>query len=148
MWLMLPVARSGRRHIQKDLPSHSENVLRRPIPDPNALRGRLTQMNTRRRTPRDRERHRLVIFAPVDAHANARTKLQPRDEIQKLRILFVHAQDFVSPPNFSFRQTYSPKFATQLSHAPEQRHSMRAAAVAPKTFQQKLSDFRRNSMFP
>ena len=71
----------------------------------------------------------------MDAHARARTQIQARDEVQKFGILFVNAQYFVTSPHLGIRQTHRSEFASQLGHAAEQWHSMRAAAVAAKAFQ-------------
>src|SRR5260370_10239985 len=104
------------------------------VADPDSLCCWLAQMDAGGRVACHRQRHSLIVFALMDAHARARTQIQARHEIQKLGVFFIDAQDFVTSPHFGIRQTPPSAFASPLGHAAKQWHAMRAAAITAKAF--------------
>src|ERR1700735_2834148 len=102
--------------------------------DPKALGGRFAQVDARGTTA-DRYSHSLVILALVDAHTRSRPELEALHELEKLRIFFEDAENFVRAGDLSVRQAYSAEFAPEFGHAAEQRNAVRAANVAAKSLQ-------------
>src|ERR1700735_1774065 len=69
------------------------------------------------------------------------------DEFEELRIFFVDAHHLVGLPHLRFGKAPRREFPAQPRHAPEERHAVRAAAVAAKARQQQPRDFGRDAVF-
>src|SRR5580693_5283578 len=68
------------------------------IADPDSLCCWLAQMDAGGHVACHRQRHSLIVFALMDAHARARTQIQAGHEIEKLGVFFIDAQNFVASP--------------------------------------------------
>ena len=95
---------------------------------------------------RDRERHRLVVFAVKHADACRRTQVALLEEFEERGILLVNAQDFVRVANFCLGKFYSAMFAAETGHPAEKRHAVRAAAVASEPREEKTRYFGRDTV--
>jgi len=104
--------------------------------NPDAFRGGFAEVNARRATAGDGERHGFVIFALVNSEARAGTKIEIHEKFQEVRIFFVHAEDFVSVAYFGFRKAHGAVFAAKSLHAAEERNTVRAAGITAKSLQE------------
>ena len=69
------------------------------------------------------------------------------EEFKELGIFLIHTQHFIGVPHLGFGKADGAIVTPECGHTPKKWDTMRAAAIAAESLQQKAGNFRRDAVF-